>query len=215
MKYRLVIFDMDGTVLDTLEDIAACLNYALGECGFPPRSISEVRGFVGNGIRMLIERGASPYATQSNIDRLYELFKERYATHSCDKTKPYDGIAEVITQLRASGCMTAIVSNKADFAVQKLCKRYFDGLFDIAVGEREGISRKPEPDSVNMVMAELSVSAADCVYIGDSDVDIETAKNAGIDCVSVTWGFRERDFLIASGAKMIAEKPSELPAMLS
>ncbi len=210
MKYKLVVFDLDGTILNTLEDLADSTNYALRENGLPERSIEQVRCFVGNGIRKLMER-AVPEGTEEAVIRcVHESFTAHYKVHCADKTKAYDGVLELLRALRDAGCMTAVVSNKADYGVQTLCQDYFPGLFDFAVGEREGIRRKPNPDSVNEVLEKLKVRREDAVYIGDSDVDIQTAKNAGLDCISVTWGFRGREFLLQHGAVKFAETPEEI-----
>ena len=210
MAYKLAIFDLDGTILDTLEDLADAMNYALGEHGYPGRTIEEVRRFVGNGIRKLIERAVPAGLAKEEIDRVHETFSAYYQQHCADKTRPYEGVLPLLERLRAAGCLTAVVSNKADAAVQPLCRRYYNGLFDYAVGERTGIRRKPDPDSVQEVLRRLQVEAADAVYIGDSEVDIQTAKNAGLDSIIVTWGFRDRDFLLAHGAQTLIDTPAQL-----
>ncbi|MCX4270045.1 MAG: HAD family hydrolase [Lachnospiraceae bacterium] len=210
MRYRLVVFDMDGTILDTLEDLTDSVNYALGCLGFPIRSKQEVCGFVGNGIRKLIEQ-AVPKGTEKVLtDRVYQVFREYYRGHCAEKTQPYSGILPLLEELRRAGRKTAVVSNKADFAVQELCSRYFNGLFDTAVGEREGILRKPAPDSVYEVLRRLGVAKEEAVYIGDSDVDIETARNVGMDEIAVEWGFRTREFLEEKGAKRIVSLPAQI-----
>lgn len=210
MKYKLAIFDMDGTILDTLEDLADSTNYALRINGMPERTIDEVRRFVGNGIGKLIERAVADGATKEDIDRVFNTFTAYYKEHCADKTKAYDGITDTIKELRNMGVKTAVVSNKADFGVQKLCEDYFDGLFDIAVGERRGIKRKPYPDSVFEVLKQLNISKEDAVYIGDSDVDYNTSVNAGIDVIMVGWGFRDEEFLKECGAKFVIKSPSEI-----
>ena len=187
MKYRLVIFDLDGTILDTLEDLTDSVNYALGQYNFPARDIDDVRNFVGNGIAKLIERAVPPDTEDDIIKDVLDCFKENYRQHCADKTKPYDGILEFVKDIRDDGCLTAVVSNKADFAVQELCKKYFPECFDFVVGERSGIRRKPSPDSVIEVMDKLGMDRESTVYIGDSDVDIKLAKNAGIEAVLVDW----------------------------
>lgn len=211
---RLAIFDLDGTILDTLEDLAGALNHALTEFGYPTRTLPEVRSFVGNGIRNLIRRGAPSGTPEETIDRLHAAFTAHYNAHCADKTRPYDGIPALLTALRDRGLRIAVVSNKPDGAVRPLCARYFPGLFDAAVGERTGVARKPAPDSVNAVLAEMGVDRTEAVYIGDSEVDIETARNAGMACISVDWGFRTRMQLQSSGASVIASTPGELLALL-
>lgn len=208
--YKLAVFDMDGTILDTLEDLKDSVNYALSECGYPQRTYDEVRSFVGNGIRKLIERAVPEGVSVSDIDRVHEVFTGHYKVHCADKTKAYDGIKPLLEELRANGIKTAVVSNKADYGVQELCKEYFDGLFDYAVGEREGIRRKPAPDSVNEALRVLGVPKSEAVYIGDSDVDYETAVNAGLPCISVLWGFRDEEFLRSKGATLFVREPSEI-----
>ena len=208
--YKLAVFDMDGTILDTLEDLKDSTNFALEKCGYPTRSYDEVRRFVGNGIRKLIERAVPEGLTVEQIDRVHEVFTEHYKVHCADKTKAYDGIKPLLEKLRAGGVKTAVVSNKADYGVQELCKEYFDGLFDYAVGEREGIRRKPAPDAVNEALRVLGIDKSEAVYIGDSDVDFETAKNAELPCILVLWGFRDEEFLREKGATLFVHDPAEI-----
>ena len=210
MRYKLAVFDMDGTILNTLEDLADSTNYALKANGLPERTIDEVRRFVGNGIRLLIERAVPTDTDKELTDKVFDTFKEYYKTHCAVKTRPYDGIKDVLLELRKAGCLTAVVSNKADFAVQDLCKDYFDNLFDFAIGEREGIKKKPAPDSVLEVLSKLNVEKDDAVYIGDSDVDFATSVNAGMDVIMVGWGFRDAEFLREKGVKRIIKQPSEI-----
>ena len=210
MKYRLAIFDLDGTILNTLEDLADSTNYALSVHNMPGRTIDEVRRFVGNGIHKLIERAVPQGSTDEQIERVFATFKEYYKEHCAVKTRPYDEIMELLKTLREKGVLTAVVSNKGDFAVQILCKDYFPGLFDFAVGEREGIRRKPAPDSVLAVLEQFHISKEDAVYIGDSEVDIQTAENAGMKEIAVTWGFRSEDFLKENGADCLVHTPEEL-----
>ena len=211
---KLAIFDLDGTILNTLDDLACSTNYALACHEFPARTTEEVRRFVGNGIGKLIERAVPEGTEQSMVEKVLEDFKAHYKEHCADKTKPYDGIEEVILKLRQEGYLTAVVSNKADFAVQELCEQYFPGLFDYVVGEKEGIRRKPCPDSVLAVLDKLQIEKKDAIYIGDSDVDIQTAQNAGIDILSVEWGFRDREFLLSRGAVALVKNPEELLSIL-
>jgi phosphoglycolate phosphatase len=204
---KLVIFDLDGTILDTLEDLCDATNYALGCFGFGARTLDEVRRFVGNGIGKLIERAVPDGTDEKTTEAVLATFKEYYGEHCEDKTAAYDGVMEMLEELRAAGIKTAVVSNKADFAVQKLCEKYFDGMFDVCVGERSGVPRKPAPDSVYGILNELGVAACDAVYVGDSDVDIATARNAGLDEILVSWGFRGREFLLEHGAKVVVDEP--------
>lgn len=214
MKYQLAIFDMDGTILDTLQDLTDSTNAALGMNGYRPRTIDEVRRFVGNGIYRLIELAVPEGSSTDVVGKVYSDFLPYYQQHCADKTRPYDGIEALIRRLRAAGCKTAVVSNKADAAVQELCIQYFNGLFDYAVGEHAGIAKKPAPDSVNEVLRRLGFETADAVYIGDSEVDLATARNAGMDCISVAWGFREAAFLEEQGAAIIIRKPEEADALI-
>ena len=208
--YNTVIFDLDGTILNTLEDLADSVNYALGSFGYPLRSIDEVREFVGNGIKKLIERAVPCGTDEQQTDKVLDVFKQHYGQNSDIKTKAYDGICEMISNLKKAGIKTAVVTNKAHFAAVPLCKKYFDGLIDVTIGEREGVRKKPYPDSVFEAMEQLGASKQNTIYVGDSDVDINTAKNAGVDCVCVDWGFRSREFLIKSGATSIVSDAQSL-----
>ncbi len=210
MRYKVAIFDLDGTILDTLEDLKNSVNFALTENKLPERSLSEVRSFVGNGIRLLIERAVPKNTDNACIDRVFEDFKRRYKDHSADNTKPYDGIELTLNVLKAEAVKLAVVSNKADFAVQTLVKDYFPDTFDIAVGERDGVRRKPYPDSVVTVLESLGCEKTDAVYIGDSEVDAETAGNVGIDCIAVTWGFRDRDVLNKLNPEYIVSSTNDI-----
>ncbi len=214
MKYKYAVFDLDGTILDTLDDLADSTNAALAQYSFPARTVDEVRQFVGNGIKKLIERAVPQNADDEQTAGVFEYFKTYYKAHCKDKTKPYDGIPELLSALRQRGIKTAVVSNKADFAVKELIDDYFPGLFDFCAGEREGVRRKPAPDTVYEAMKALGADKGSAVYIGDSDVDVMTAKNSGIDCIGVSYGFRGRDFLIAHGAEVIADTVAQLSDML-
>lgn len=210
MNYQLVIFDLDGTLLDTLEDLADSANYVMETFGYPQRTLAEVRSFVGNGIRKLLERSAPKDTSSEEIDRMFEEFKEYYGLHCADKTKPYDGIMGLLENLKKQGVKLAVVSNKADYAVKALCEQYFAGIFDEAVGERVGIARKPAPDTVNEVIKNLKIEKSKAVYIGDSEVDVQTARNAELDCIAVDWGFRDASVLKEAGAEIIVSTPDEI-----
>ena len=210
MNYTTIIFDLDGTILNTIVDLADSMNYVLRQLGYPEHSVEDICNFVGNGVDRLVKLSLPEGASVEEFDKCRSMFGEYYKQHSADKTCPYDGIPQLLAQLKESGCKLAVVSNKPDFAVGPLCENYFSGMFDIAVGEREGIRRKPFPDSVNEVINKLGSEKDKTLYVGDSDVDVETAKNAGIDCVAVSWGFRGRDFLEKHGARVIADTSDEL-----
>jgi len=210
MKYKLAIFDLDGTILNTIEDLADATNYTLEQFSYPLRTLDEVRRFVGNGIRNLLIRAAPAGLPDEKIDELFSVFYQYYLTHSDVKTRPYDGIPELLSALREKGMRLAVVSNKADAAVKRLMEQYFPGCFDAAVGERTNVRRKPAPDSVFEVLTALGFERTKAVYIGDSEVDVQTAANAGMDCIAVSWGFRDREILMKAGAKHIVSTPEEL-----
>lgn len=213
-KYKLVIFDLDGTVLNTLDDLTYSVAYALSKAGYPTRTKEEVRSFVGNGIHKLIERAVPSNTSEESIELVYNIFKQHYELHCTDNTAPYDGITELLKKLRKCDLKTAVISNKADFAVKKLCDKYFPELFELTVGERTGIAKKPSPDSVNEALRTLKIPHEATIYVGDSEVDILTAKNAGIACISVSWGFKDKQFLIDNGATRIADDAEALAELL-
>lgn len=214
MKYNVLIFDMDGTILDTLEDMRLCMNYALRQSGFPERTPDEIRSFVGNGLHKLTERAVPEGTPEDVTERVFAELMAYYQAHCTDYTRPYDGIPETIRTLHGMGYRTAVVSNKADAAVQELVKEFFDGLFDVALGEKDGMKKKPAPDAVEYVLRKLGADRSDAVYIGDSEVDIATAENSKVDSIIVEWGFRDREFLKERGAKVFAKTPSDLLAIL-
>lgn len=215
MRYELVIFDLDGTILDTLEDLTDSMNHALEKYGYPSRTIEEIRSFVGNGLMMLVCRAIAPETDEAMIQTVFTELKSYYKEHCADKTKPYDGMMELLEMLKKEGCRLAVVSNKADYAVQILCEQYFPGIFNMTVGEKENVRKKPAPDSVNAVLRELQTDKENAVYVGDSEVDIETAKNAGLDAVLVSWGFRDTEFLRERGAERLAGTIEELSLLLA
>ena len=208
--YKTVVFDLDGTLLDTLDDLADAVNAALEEYGLPTRTREEVRAFIGNGIKKLMERAVSPRLEYA--EKTLTAFKRHYLAHCADKTKEYEGITSLLLELRGRGIQTAVLSNKADIAVKRLAEEYFPKLLLEAIGENEeaGIRKKPAPDSLFAVMERLHSSPQETVYVGDSEVDIETAKNAGVDCICVTWGFRERQFFEERGGQVFVDTPKEL-----
>lgn len=212
--YKAAVFDLDGTILDTLADLTAAVNAALEKNGFAPRTEEEVCSFVGNGARVLTIRAAGKPLDDGQIDEMLRDFKEYYGLHCADRTRPYAGIPALLGSLRERGVKTAVVSNKTDPAVQALCKRFFPGMFDFVTGERDGIARKPSTDGIDAALCALGVKQGDAVYIGDSDVDILTAHNAGLPCISVTWGFRDGEFLVAHNAERLVRTVSELERAL-
>ena len=209
-KIDTVVFDMDGTILNTLDDLADAVNVALRAYQMPERTIEEVRRFVGNGIRLLMERAVPDGADNPQFEEVFAKFKEYYGVHCNDKTRAYDGILPLFRELKEAGYAMAIVSNKIDSAVKELSEIYFDGIITVAIGETEGVAKKPAPDMVQKALKELQVSAEEAIYVGDSDVDIATAKNSGLECVSVTWGFRDEEFLKEHGATNLIDEPVEL-----
>lgn len=210
--YTTYIFDLDGTLLDTLGDLATSVNYALRSHGMPEHSIDDVRRFVGNGVRKLMERAVPDGADNPLFEEAFATFRQYYMDHSLDTTHPYEGIPETLAALKARGCHLAVVSNKMMAATQALCSHFFPDTIEVAIGEHEaeGIRKKPAPDTVIAALKALGVGKEDAVYVGDSDVDIQTACNSGIPCVSVLWGFRDRDFLKQHGAETFISTPDEL-----
>ena len=205
-----VIFDLDGTLLNTLEDLCDAVNVALKTNDMPERTLEEVRQFVGNGVRTLMVRAVPDGEDNPLFEKTFSDFKEYYEVHCKDKTGPYRGIIELMEVLHSREIKMAIVSNKIDSAVKELNDFYFSEYTEVAIGEMEGVARKPAPDTALKALKELDVPAERAIYVGDSDVDIQTAKNAGIECVSVTWGFRDRTFLLEHGATKLIDYPLQL-----
>ena len=210
MRYQGVLLDIDGTVLDTLEDLWAAVNVSLRRFSLPEASLEAVRAGLGNGAAHLI----SCVAPEEKREQVLAFYKPWYDAHCNLKTRPYPGILPLMGALRAGGVRQAIISNKPDPAVQELAKSYFPGLLETAVGESETVRRKPNPDAVLAAVRQMGLTVADCVYIGDTEVDLATAKNAGMACIAVSWGFRSREQLIASGATRIAATAEELEKLL-
>lgn len=205
-----IIFDLDGTLLYTLEDLTDSVNYALSNLGYPKRSIDEIRTFVGNGIMLLIERALPAGKNNPDYDKCLNIFIEHYSTNMFSKTKPYDGIISMLSTLKQENYKIGVVSNKHDSAVNELVKTYFKGLVDIAIGQQYNLKPKPAPDGIIMVINKLKVSKEECIIIGDSEVDIETANNIGIPCLSVTWGYKTIDFLYEHGATTFVYTPEDI-----
>lgn len=210
-KYKTYIFDLDGTLLSTLADLAASTNYALRTHHMPERSIDEVRRFVGNGVKKLMERAIPDGLSNPLFEETFATFRQHYMQHNLDTTQPYPGIMQLLEQLKAEGKNIAVVSNKFYAATRELCRHFFGDLVPVAIGEREDIRKKPAPDTVIEALRELGVDKEGAVYIGDSDVDIMTAKNSGMPCVSVLWGFRDKEFLLEHGATTLISQPEDMP----
>ena len=210
MAYKAVLFDMDGTVLDTLTDLAAAANTALRQFGLPEVTREKVRASLGNGASFLIHACVPEGTDEAFVQEVLAWYKPWYDAHCCVLTEPYPGIPELMERLRERGMKLAIISNKADPAVQELAERFFPGLLETAVGESETVRRKPDPDAVLAAAAQMGLAVADCVYVGDTEVDLATARNANMDCLTVSWGFRSEAQLFAAGATSIAHTAEEL-----
>ena len=209
-RYKAVIFDLDGTLLDTLTDLAEGTNYALRVNGFPERTLDEIRRFVGNGAHKLIERAVPDGQIEAALEKVRQDFNVYYKIHCKDHTGPYPGIMEMLQELVQQGYSLGVVSNKPDFAVQELIPEYFPGIFASVSGERQGVAKKPAPDLIWEAMKNLHADSSESVYVGDSEVDLEAAANAGIPCISVAWGFKGRKFLEEHQAEVIIEEPLEI-----
>lgn len=212
IKY--IIFDMDGTLLDSLKDLQNTLNHCFRKVGFPERNYEEVRSFVGNGLRKLIERAVPQGITDEKVDEILARFKEYYMVHCADFTAPYEGIMDMLAKLKEAGYKMAIVSNKADEVLKVLNRQFFGDYIDVAIGERAGMNKKPAPDLVWLAMEQLGATKENTVYVGDSEVDYQTAVNSELKCISVLWGFRDKDFLEECGAKCFANEPIDVVKIL-
>lgn len=209
-----IVFDLDGTLLNTLEDLCDSTNFALEKCGFPKRTLGEVRRFVGNGIRKLIERAVPESAEAPAITECYEIFCEHYKGNMENKTAEYEGVSDMLRALYEAGYKMAIVTNKADFAAQALCKSLFGEYVKTVVGSVDSRPNKPAPDGVYYALRQMGVEKSEAVFVGDSEVDMETAKNAEIDAVGVLWGFRDLADLQKAGVKMTVKDTKELKNLL-
>lgn len=210
MKYTTFIFDLDGTLLNTIDDLADAVNYSLKHNGFPTRPTHEVKSFVGNGIQKLISRSLPDGSTEADFEKCLADFKAYYNEHCLDKTEPYEGISDLLTFLKSKGSKIAVVTNKNNTAAQRLIAHNFGSLVDFTLGHTEGIAHKPDPAGVYKAMRELDSCAGECIYIGDSDVDCHTGHNAGMHVIGVTWGFRSLENLQSAGADYIANTAEEL-----
>lgn len=209
-KYKTIIFDLDGTLLYTLEDLKNSVNYALEQCGYQRRTLEDIRHFVGNGIRRLVERAVPEGTDIKSTDKVFEIFREYYNLHATDNTGLYDGVEELLYELKKKGYKLAIVSNKVQSAVDILREKFFNDTIEISIGDREGKKKKPSPDAVLTVMEYFNASKEETLYVGDSEVDVMTAKNAGVDCISVSWGFRNKAELLEAGAAVIVDTTEQL-----
>ena len=214
-----IIFDLDGTLMNTLDDLHDSVSYALRQAGLAPNPKQDTRRYLGNGVRNLVNRSveqACPTADEALKERVFEIFRAYYVAHSMDKTAPYEGIPEMLKECKKRGFFTAIVSNKLDPAVKDLHKAFFADSIDVAIGETPTVKRKPAPDMVDEAICQLSllhgrsIEKSECVYVGDSEVDLQTAKNSDLPCIAVSWGFRDRDYLVEQGANTIIDCPDEL-----
>lgn len=210
MKYKAIIFDLDGTLTDTLYDLMESTNYALRYMEWPERTLEEVKQFVGNGVRRLMEQAVPADAEEMEFDECFNVFKEHYVEHCQDHTALYPGIDDLLKELKARGHKMAIVSNKMQAGVDELYNKFFADTIDVAVGETAAMHRKPSPDMVYSVLEKMGVSTEEAIYIGDSEVDMATARNAGLPCISVLWGFRDQDYLREIGAFLMVETPAEI-----
>lgn len=209
-----IIFDLDGTLLNTLEDLTDAVNHALCVFGYNVRTIDEIRSFVGNGVRKLCIRALPDGESNPDFEPFFAEFKRYYGVHCNDKTAPYAGIIDLMKELKSKGYKMAIVSNKLHSATSDLNEMYFKDYTNAVCGDQEGLERKPAPDSCNKVLKEMGVNKENAIYIGDSEVDLQTARNAGMKCISCLWGFRDKEFLIKNGAEIFADTPSDIMNIL-
>lgn len=209
-----IVFDLDGTLLNTLEDLKDSVNFALERQGFPLRNLSEIRSFVGNGIRLLMERAVPNNTDSETFEICFKDFCDYYKIHMEDKTAPYDGINNMLTNIKKAGFKTTIVTNKADFAAQDLCKRMFGDNIDFVVGSSDDRPNKPAPDGVFYALEKIDSKIENTVFVGDADTDILTAKNAGLVSIGVLWGFRDREVIEEAGAEYIVENANDLEKLL-
>ena len=210
MKYEAIIFDLDGTLTDTLGDLNNSVNFALREFGFTERTLDEVRSFVGNGVRRLIYSSVPENTDEETSEKCLSVFKEYYKNHSLVETKPYDGIIPMLETLKNQGIKTAVVTNKMHEAAEEIVRIFFGNLIEVTLGQVDGVAQKPQPDGIYHVLEKLGVSKEKAVYVGDSEVDCITAKNSEIPCIGVTWGFRDKSVLVENGADFIADIPEDI-----
>lgn len=214
MKRKLVVFDLDGTLLYTLEDLMDSVNFALGSFGYKTCSLQEISSFVGNGVGHLMREALPADISEQDFESCFTCFKEHYSKHCCDKTRPYDGMMRVLEILKERGTKVAIVSNKYQTAAEEVCEHYFAGLYDMVVGESEHCRRKPAPDGLNLICEKLGVSKDESIFFGDTEVDIKAGDNSGVYCVSVLWGYRDKEFLENNGAHVFLRNPLDIVDIL-
>lgn len=214
MAIKTVIFDLDGTLLYSLEDLKDSVNFVMKKHGFREYTIDEVREAIGNGVRLLMERILPKDIDKNLFEECLSEFKENYSKNMYNKTKPYDGVLDMLKALRKEGYKIAVLSNKFDSAVKELSNKYFGELVDLAVGQKEGVKEKPSPLGIQEIAKELDTDVETCIMVGDSEVDIQTANNAGIDCISVTWGYKNIDFLYDNGATKLVYAPKDILELL-
>lgn len=210
MTYENYIFDLDGTLLNTIDDLASSCNFALRSHGLPEYTVDEVKSFVGNGVKKLMERCVPQGVENPMFEKVFACFRAYYLTHNEVCTRPYDGVVELLETLVREGKGVAVVSNKFDAATKALVEKYFGPWVHVAIGESEAVSKKPAPDMVYEAMRQLGCTASSAVYVGDSDVDIDTARNSGLPCISVLWGFRSEIFLVDHGATTLVHSPMDI-----
>ena len=212
MNKKIIIFDLDGTLLNTLEDLTCSINFMLSKFGYSQKNKEEIKNYVGNGVYKLIERAIPDGISNPNFDDCVKIFKNHYKNNMYNKTSAYAGIEAMLEKIKNKNILTAVASNKFDLAVKELCEKYFGNLIDYAIGENEkyGINKKPAPDMILKILDKYGINSANALYVGDSEVDIQTAKNCKIKCISVTWGFKTREFLTENGGENIIDNPDEI-----
>ena len=215
MKFDTAIFDLDGTLLNTLNDLCRCVNMMLQNNNYPTRTHDEIESYLGNGAKKLIEHSLPDGLDDATVERCLAEYRPIYAEHMNDNTQPYDGILPMLQKLKEMGFQTAVLSNKPDAATVPLCEGFFAGLIDTAMGDRPDVRRKPDAEGITILLERLHSAPERTIYIGDSEVDIRTAKNAGLTSVGVTWGYRRKEDLEAENADFLIDRPDELIGIVS
>jgi len=214
MKFDTILFDLDGTLLNTLDDLADSVNMVMETEGYPLRTKDEIKAFIGDGVKLLMKRALPDHTDEEEVQRCLTLFREIYKKNMLNQTNPYPGIQELLNQLKNMNLKIGVISNKPDLATKELCGLFFQGKVDAAIGDNHERQKKPAPDNVFEAMKQLQSSREGSLYLGDSNVDMQTAKNAGLTCVGVTWGYRSREVLLAEGADFIIDKPDQLIGLI-